>query len=62
MSMARIAERIGFDKTASQKIVKDNSLELLGKIVEISPNIAATIAKSVIKIGIKKTIGLGMEI
>tara|TARA_R110002126_G_scaffold267119_2_gene410546 strand:- start:771 stop:1640 length:870 start_codon:yes stop_codon:yes gene_type:complete len=62
MSMARIAERIGFDKTASQKIVKDNSLELLGKTVGISPNIAATIAKRVIKIGIKKTIGLGMEI
>lgn len=62
MSMARIAERIGFDKTASQKIMKDNSLELLGKTVGISPNIAATIAKRVIKIGIKKTIGLGMEI
>lgn len=62
MSIARIAERIGFDKTASQKIVKDNTLELLGKTVGISPNIAATIAKRVIKIGIKKTIGLGMEI
>lgn len=62
MSMARIAERIGFDKTASQKIVKDNSLELLGKTVGISPNIVATIAKRVIKIAIKKTIGLGMEI
>jgi len=62
MSMARIAERISFDKTASQRIVKDNSLELLGKTVGISPNIAATIAKRVIKITIKKTIGLGMEI
>tara|TARA_R110001606_G_scaffold260183_1_gene407924 strand:+ start:7366 stop:8235 length:870 start_codon:yes stop_codon:yes gene_type:complete len=62
MSMARIAERIGFDKTVSQKIVKDNSLELLGKTVGISPNIAATIAKRVIKMAVKKTIGLGMEI
>ncbi len=62
MSMARIAERIGFDKTASQKIVKDNRLELLGKTVGISPNIAATIAKRVIKMTVKKTIGLGMEI
>ncbi|WP_339841040.1 relaxase/mobilization nuclease domain-containing protein [uncultured Maribacter sp.] len=62
MSMGRIAEHIDFAKTASQKIVKDNSLELLGKTVGISPNIAATIAKRVIKIGIKKTIGLGMEI
>ncbi|MFS4469258.1 relaxase/mobilization nuclease domain-containing protein [Maribacter sp. 2210JD10-5] len=62
MSMARIAERIGFGKTASQKIVKDNTLELLGKTVGISPNIAATITKKVIKMAVKKTIGLGMEI
>ncbi len=62
MSMARIAERIGFDKTVSQKIVKNNTLELLGKTVGISPNIAATIAKKVIKIAMKKSIGLGMEI
>ncbi|WP_411030396.1 relaxase/mobilization nuclease domain-containing protein [Spongiimicrobium sp. 3-5] len=62
MSMARIAERIGFDKTASQKIAKDNTLELLGKTVGISPNIAATIAKRIISMAIKKTIGLGMEI
>lgn len=62
MSMTRIAERIGFDKTAYQKIVKDDSLELLGKTVGISPNIATTIAKKVIKMAVKKTIGLGMEI
>nr|WP_158976946.1 relaxase/mobilization nuclease domain-containing protein [Cellulophaga sp. L1A9] len=62
MSMSRIAERIGFDKTASQKIVKDNTLELMGKTVGISPNIAATISKRFIKIAIKKTIGLAMEI
>ena len=62
MSINKIAQQIGFDKTATQKIVKDNSLELLGKTVGISPNIAATIAKRVIKIGIKKTIRLGMEI
>ena len=62
MSMARIAERIGFDKIASQKIVKGNSLELLGKTVGISPNLAATIAKRVIKMAVKKTVGLGMEI
>lgn len=62
MSIARIAERIGFGKTASQKIVKGNSLELLGKTVSISPNLAAAIAKRVIKMAVKKTIGLGMEI
>ncbi len=33
MSMARIAERIGFDKTASQKIAKDNTLELLARLL-----------------------------
>lgn len=62
MSIARIAERIGFDKTDSQKIVKDNTLELLGNTVGISPNLAGTIAKRVIKMAVKKTIGLGMEI
>ena len=62
MSMARIAERIGFDKTASQKIAKDNTLELLGKTVGISPYIAATIAKRIISMAIKKTMGLGMEL
>lgn len=62
MSMARIAERIGFDKTVVQKTGKDSSLKLLGKTVGLSPNLAMTITKKVIKIAIKKTIGLGMEI
>lgn len=35
MSMGRIAERIGFDKTVAQKIAKVNSLNLLGKTVGV---------------------------
>ena len=62
MSMGKIAERIGFDKTVAQKIRKDNSLNLLGKTVGVSPNLAMAIAKKAIKMVIKKTIGLGMEI
>ncbi len=62
MSMGRIAERIDFDKNVAQKIVKDNTLTMLGKTVGLSPNLAASIAKKTIKMAIKKTIGLGMEI
>lgn len=62
MSMGRIAERIGFDKNVAQKLVKENTLAMLGKTVGLSPNLAASIAKKAIKIAVKKTIGLGMEI
>ncbi len=62
MSMWRIAERIGFDRNVAQKIAKENSLSMLGKTVELSPNLAASIAKKALKLAIKKTIGLGMEI
>jgi len=62
MSMGRIAERIGFDKTVTQKIVKENTLNLLGNRVGVSPNLAATIAKKAIKLIIKKSIDIGFEI
>ncbi|TLP79277.1 relaxase/mobilization nuclease domain-containing protein [Maribacter sp. ACAM166] len=62
MSMGRIAERIGFDKNAAQKIGNGNTMPLLGKTVGVSPNLAANIAQKAIKLAIKKTIGLGMEI
>ncbi|PKA98740.1 relaxase/mobilization nuclease-like protein [Flavobacteriaceae bacterium MAR_2009_75] len=62
MSMGRIAEKIGFDRNAAQKLAKENRLTMLGKTVGLSPNLAASIAKKAIKIGVKKTIGLGMEI
>lgn len=62
MSMGRIAERIGFDKSAAQKMAKVNTLSILGKTVGLSPNLAATIAKKTIKMAVKKSIGLGMQI
>lgn len=62
MSMGRIAERIGFDKTVAQKIAKENTLNLLGNRVGVSPNFAATIAKKAIKLIIKKSIDIGFEI
>nr|WP_317039880.1 relaxase/mobilization nuclease domain-containing protein [Kriegella aquimaris] len=62
MSMGRIAERIGFDKSATKKIAKDNTLKVLGKTVGITPNLAANIAKKAIKLAVKKSIGLGMQI
>lgn len=62
MSMGRIAERIGLDRMAAQKIAKDNTLNLFGKTVVVSPNLAATLAKKAIKLAVKKSIGLGMEI
>ncbi|WP_317128173.1 relaxase/mobilization nuclease domain-containing protein [Maribacter caenipelagi] len=62
MSMGRIAQRIEFDKAVTQRIVKENTLDLLGKTVSVAPNLAVTLAKKVIKISIKKTIGLGMEL
>ncbi len=62
MSMGRIAERIGFDENVAQKIGKGSSLELLGKTVGVSPNLVMTITKKAIKMVIKKSIGLGMEI
>lgn len=62
MSIGRIAERIGFDKTMNQNITKENTLNLLGKTVGVSPNLVTTIAKKAIKLAVKKSIGLGMEI
>tara|TARA_R110002033_G_scaffold154043_1_gene190508 strand:+ start:807 stop:1676 length:870 start_codon:yes stop_codon:yes gene_type:complete len=62
MSMGNIAGNMGWDKTVAQKMVKENTVKLLGKPVGLSPNLAATIARKVVTIAIKKSIGLGMEI
>ncbi len=62
MSMGRIAEQIGFERTVAQKIAKDNTMNLLGKTVGVSPNLAANLAKKAFKLAVKKSIGLGMEI
>lgn len=62
MSMGGIAERIGFDRNVAQKIAKENALSMLGKTVGLTPNLVANIAIKALKMTVKKTIGLGMEI
>ena len=66
MSIGKIAENIGFDKSVAQKKAKENTLKLMGKTVELYPNLATTIAKKAIKMIITKTmdkgIGIGIEI
>jgi len=62
MSINKIAKQIGFDKDVVRKITNDNTLKFLGKTVNVSPNLALTLTKKVIKLAVKKTIGLGMEI
>lgn len=61
LSMRSIAERIGLDRTISQNIAKEKTMSLLGKTIGVSPNLAATLAKKTIKMAVKKSIGLGME-
>ncbi|KAA2219034.1 MULTISPECIES: relaxase/mobilization nuclease domain-containing protein [Maribacter] len=60
MSIRKIAEQIGFDQREVQQIVNDNSMYLLGKTVRVSSNLAMALAKKVIKLTVKKSIGLGM--
>ncbi|CAN0562146.1 unnamed protein product [Ectocarpus sp. 12 AP-2014] len=62
MSMGRIAERIGFDKSVAQNVAKDNTMNVVGKRVGVSPNLVVTIAKNAIKLSFKKSIDIGMEI
>ncbi|MCG2462390.1 relaxase/mobilization nuclease domain-containing protein [Flavobacteriaceae bacterium F89] len=62
MSMGNISRRIEWNKDISKQMARENTIKLLGKSVGLSPNLAATIAKKVIKIAIQKSIGLGMEI
>ncbi|UII79893.1 relaxase/mobilization nuclease domain-containing protein [Flagellimonas sp. CMM7] len=62
MSMNRIAEEISFNKNVLEKAKTENTLKLLGKAVNISPNLAARITAKVVKHTIKKSIDLGMGI
>ncbi|MFH6604470.1 relaxase/mobilization nuclease domain-containing protein [Maribacter algicola] len=62
MSMGRIAERIGLDRTVAQKNAKENTMNLLEKTAGVSSNLATTQANKAIKMAVKKSIGLGMEI
>lgn len=62
MSMGRIAERIGFDKSVAQNVAQENTLNLMRKTIGVSPNVATTIAKKAIKLVIKKSIDIGIDI
>ena len=62
MSMGRIAERIRFNKQVSQNISKNQSMKLLGDMVQVSPNLATKIAVKVVKQVIKRTIDKGIGI
>jgi hypothetical protein len=62
MSLGKIAEQIGFDRTVAQQIMKDNSMYLLGKTVRVPPNLAMALTNKATKMAIKKSIGLGMKI
>lgn len=58
MSMNKIAERIGFNQNAIEKARTEKAMNLLGKTVSVSPNLAAKVIKQVVK----KSIDLGMGI
>lgn len=62
MSMNKIAERIGFNQNAIEKSRTEKAMDLLGKTVSVSPNLATKIATKVIKQTIKRTIGKGIGI
>ena len=62
MSISKIAEQIGFDRKVVEKAKTENTMKLLGKAVNVSPNLAAKITVKAIKHTIKKSIDLGMGI
>lgn len=60
MSGSKLALGIAQNNQKTPKFVKDNSIKLLGKATELSPNIASTLAKKVLKQVIKKAIDTGI--
>lgn len=66
MSMGRIAEQIRFDQAAAQKTAKENMINMMGRAVKISPDLAVKMAVKVVEKAIKRTIdrgiGIGIEI
>lgn len=62
MSMGNITKRMEWNSDIAKQMARDSTVKLLGKTVGISPNLAATIAKKIIKIAIRRTIDLGMGI
>ena len=62
MSMNKIAEQIGFNRNVVEKAKTENTVKLLGKTVNVSPNLAAKIVAKVVKHTIRKSIDMGMGI
>lgn len=62
MSMGKIAENLGWEKNVAQRMVKERAVQLLGKAVGISPNLATAILKRAVQIAAEKSRGFGIEI
>ena len=62
MSMGKIAEKLGWEKAMAQRMVKEKAVQLLGKAVGISPNLATAILKRAVQIAAEKSKGFGIEI
>lgn len=62
MSMGKIAEKLGWEKAVAQRMVKEKAVQLLGKAVGISPNLATAILKRAVHMAVEKSKGFGIEI
>ncbi|WP_437395277.1 relaxase/mobilization nuclease domain-containing protein [Flagellimonas lutimaris] len=62
MSMGRIAGQMNFEKERAQQIVKDKSMELLGRTVNVPTSFTKTIIKKTIKLAIKVVRDTGIGI
>lgn len=62
MSMGRIAGQMNFEKERAQRIAKDKSMELLGRIVNVPTSFTKTIIKKTIKLAIKVARDTGIGI
>jgi hypothetical protein len=64
MSMGGIAQQLGFNRNVIDKAKTENTMSVLGKIVNLSPKLVAKIATKVVRKTFKKTIdqGIGIEI
>ncbi len=62
MSGANLAAQISKNTEMGIRTSKTNTVNLLGKTTQLSVNLAAGLAKQGLKMAVKKTMGLGMEI
>lgn len=62
MSMGRIAGQMNFEKERAQRIVKDKSMELLGRTVNVPMSLTKTIIQKTIKLAIKVVRDTGIGI